>query len=89
MASACTRQKNLNASQFYITLRDNLNTLDGERTVFGEIALGFDTSNRINGTYVDDKVKPYQNSRIKHTYILYDPFQLVDLIPDASPERNP
>uniref|UniRef100_A0A3Q7JV91 PPIase cyclophilin-type domain-containing protein n=1 Tax=Solanum lycopersicum TaxID=4081 RepID=A0A3Q7JV91_SOLLC len=50
-----TGTKNLNASQFYITLRDNLNTLDGERTVFGEIALGFDTSNRINGTYVDDK----------------------------------
>jgi len=42
---------------------------------------------------VDDKGKPYQNIRIKHTYILYDrfddPSQLADLIPDASPEKKP
>ncbi|KAH0707985.1 hypothetical protein KY285_010346 [Solanum tuberosum] len=54
---------------------------------------GFYTLNRINKAYVDDKGKPYQNIRIKHTYILYDrfddPSQLADLIPDASPERKP
>uniref|UniRef100_K4B670 Peptidyl-prolyl cis-trans isomerase n=1 Tax=Solanum lycopersicum TaxID=4081 RepID=K4B670_SOLLC len=83
-----TSEKNLNASQFYITLRDDLDSLDGEHTVFGEITEGFDTLNRINEAYVDDKGKPYQNIRIKHTYILYDPSQLDDLIPDASPERN-
>uniref|UniRef100_M1CJX3 Peptidyl-prolyl cis-trans isomerase n=1 Tax=Solanum tuberosum TaxID=4113 RepID=M1CJX3_SOLTU len=88
-----TGEKNLNASQFYITLRDDLDSLDGEHTVFGEITEGFDTLNRINKAYVDDKGKPYQNIRIKHTYILYDrfddPSQLADLIPDASPERKP
>ncbi|TMW81798.1 hypothetical protein EJD97_007808 [Solanum chilense] len=94
MASASTGGKNLNASQFYITLRDDLDSLNGEHTVFGEITEGFDTLNRINETYVDEKTgKPYQNIRIKHTYILYDPFddpsQLADLIPDASPERKP
>ncbi|KAF9605285.1 hypothetical protein IFM89_015901 [Coptis chinensis] len=34
MASA---GKNLNASQFYITLRDNIDYLDGKQTVFGEL----------------------------------------------------
>ncbi|TMW89836.1 hypothetical protein EJD97_016570 [Solanum chilense] len=92
-SSTGTGEKNLNASQFYITLRDDLDSLDGEHTVFGEITEGFDTLNRINEAYVDGKGKPYQNIRIKHTYILYDPFddpsKLDDLIPDASPERNP
>ncbi|KAK4710686.1 hypothetical protein R3W88_005199 [Solanum pinnatisectum] len=66
----------MGSSQFYITLPYCF-------------WIGFDTLNRINETYVDDKGKPYQNIRIKHTYISYDPFQLADLIPDASPERKP
>ncbi|GFQ04907.1 peptidyl-prolyl cis-trans isomerase cyp59 [Phtheirospermum japonicum] len=90
MASA---GENLNASQFYITLRDDLDYLDGKHTVFGEIAEGLDTLTRINETYVDEKSRPYKNIRIKHTYILDDPFedpsQLTDLIPDASPEGKP
>uniref|UniRef100_K4DEF8 PPIase cyclophilin-type domain-containing protein n=1 Tax=Solanum lycopersicum TaxID=4081 RepID=K4DEF8_SOLLC len=35
MAVAGTGEKNLNASQFYITLRDDLNSLDGEHAIFG------------------------------------------------------
>ncbi|KAK6149500.1 hypothetical protein DH2020_017025 [Rehmannia glutinosa] len=90
MASA---GENLNASQFYITLRADLDYLDGKHTVFGEVAEGLDTLTRINETYVDEKSRPYKNIRIKHTYILDDPFddppQLVELIPDASPEGKP
>ncbi|XP_010552435.1 PREDICTED: peptidyl-prolyl cis-trans isomerase CYP59-like [Tarenaya hassleriana] len=90
MASA---GENLNASQFYITLRDDLDYLDGKHTVFGEVAEGFDTLTRINEAFVDTKNKPYKNVRIKHTYILEDPFddppQLAELIPDASPEGKP
>ncbi|KZV56313.1 hypothetical protein F511_00310 [Dorcoceras hygrometricum] len=90
MASA---GENLNASQFYITLRDDLDYLDGKHTVFGEVAEGLDTLTRINEAYVDEKNKPYKNIRIKHTYILDDPFddppQLAELIPDASPEGKP
>lgn len=90
MASA---GENLNASQFYITLRDDLDYLDGKHTVFGEVAEGLDTLMRINEAYVDEKDKPYKNIRIKHTYILDDPFddppQLTELIPDASPEGKP
>lgn len=90
MASA---GENLNASQFYFTLRDDLDYLDGKHTVFGEVAEGHDTLMRINEAYVDEKGRPYKNIRIKHTYILDDPFddpsQLAELIPDASPEGKP
>ncbi|KAG5546831.1 hypothetical protein RHGRI_018861 [Rhododendron griersonianum] len=90
MASA---GENLNASQFYITLRDDLDYLDGKHTVFGEIAEGLETLQRINEAYVDNKSRPYKNIRIKHTYILDDPFedpaQLAELIPDSSPEGKP
>ncbi|KAI8013527.1 LRR receptor-like serine/threonine-protein kinase [Camellia lanceoleosa] len=54
---------------------------------------GHETLQRINEAYVDDKSRPYKNIRIKHTYILDDPFddpsQLSELIPDASPEGKP
>ncbi|CAE5960149.1 unnamed protein product [Arabidopsis arenosa] len=85
--------ENLNASQFYFTLRDDLDYLDGKHTVFGEIAEGFDTLTRINEAYVDGKNRPYKNIRIKHTHIIDDPFddppQLAEMIPDASPEGKP
>lgn len=90
MASA---GENLNASQFYMTLRDDLDYLDGKHTVFGEVAEGLETLSRINEAYVDEKGRPYKNIRIKHTYVLEDPFddppQLAELVPDASPEGKP
>lgn len=60
MASA---GENLNASQFYITLRDDLDYLDGKHTVFGEVAEGLDTLARINEAYVDQDSRPYKNIR--------------------------
>ncbi|KAF9617219.1 hypothetical protein IFM89_035101 [Coptis chinensis] len=67
MASA---GKNLNASQFYITLRDNLDYLDGKHTVFGEVAEDEENILKaINEAYVDDKGRPFKNIRIKHTHI--------------------
>ncbi|CAM6129617.1 unnamed protein product [Calypogeia fissa] len=90
MASA---GENLNASQFYITLRAGLDYLDGKHTVFGEVAEGLDTLMRISEAYVDDKGRPYKNIRIKHVDVLDDPFddppQLAELIPDKSPEIRP
>ncbi|KAL0715039.1 hypothetical protein Bca4012_022018 [Brassica carinata] len=82
--------ENLNASQFYFTLRDDLDYLDGIHT----IAEGLDTLTRINEAYVDAKNRPYKNIRIKHTYILEDPFEdptqlAAGMIPDASPDGKP
>lgn len=92
MASA---GENLNASQFYFALRDDLDYLDGKHTVFGivEEKEGLDTLAKINETYVDDQGRPFKDIRIKHTYILDDPFddppQLVEFIPEKSPEGKP
>ncbi|KAF9624092.1 hypothetical protein IFM89_007790 [Coptis chinensis] len=60
MASA---GENLNASQFYFTLRDDLDYLDEKHTVFGKVEEGFDTLERINEAYVDEKERPYKNIR--------------------------
>lgn len=92
MASA---GENCNASQFYFTLRDDLDYLDGKHTVFGivEEKEGLDTLAKINETFVDDNGRPFKDIRIKHTYILDDPFddppQLNEFIPEKSPEGKP
>ena len=36
------------ASQFFITLRDDLDYLDDKHTIFGQIAEGFDELDKIN-----------------------------------------
>ncbi|AQK81531.1 Peptidyl-prolyl cis-trans isomerase CYP59 [Zea mays] len=90
MASA---GENCNASQFYITLRDDVDYLDDKHTVFGMVAEGFDTLTKINEAYVDDNGRPFKDIRIKHTYVLDDPFddppQLAELIPENSPTGKP
>lgn len=81
---------NENGSQFYITLRDKVEHLDGKHTIFGTVAEGLETLEKMNVTMVDEKNAPYQNIRIWHTEILDDPFPdpegLEPLIPPKSPE---
>lgn len=82
---------NLNASQFYITTRaDDLEYLDGKRTIFGEVAEGMDVLDRINELFVDKDYRPLQDVRIKHTYVLEDPFPDPEglEVPDESPKRE-
>lgn len=63
------------ASQFIITLQDNLQeTLDDKLAVFGRVVEGFDTLDKINQSYCDKDGRPLKDIRIKHTYILEDPF---------------
>ena len=64
----------VSGSQFFITLGDNLDSLDGKYTIFGRVAEGFDTLEKINNAYCDDKGRPYRDIRIKHTIVLEDPF---------------
>ena len=81
--------ENRNASQFLITARADCDALDGKHTVFGVVAEGLDVLDAINEAYCDDRGRPWQNIRIKHTVVLDDPFEdppgLAALIPDASP----
>eukprot|EP00775_Hariotina_reticulata_P005815 gene5815-6056_t len=80
---------NLNASQFYITLADSLTSLDERHTLFGTVSEGLELLEALNEVPVDAAGRPLQNIRIRHTYILEDPFddppQLAELLPDGSP----
>lgn len=62
------------ASQFFLTLTDGLDNLDGSHTVFGEVAEGLDVLMKIGEAYCDKDGRPYQDIRIYHTVVLEDPF---------------
>nr|SVE74783.1 EOG090X0971 [Daphnia carinata] len=65
---------NMLGSQFFITLGDNLDFLDKEHCVFGEVVEGHDALLNINEAICDENHVPYQDIRITHTVILDDPF---------------
>jgi peptidyl-prolyl cis-trans isomerase-like 4 len=66
--------KGFSGSQFFITLGDELDSLDGKYTIFGRVAEGFDTLEKIDEAYCDEKGRPYRDIRIKHTIVLEDPY---------------
>jgi peptidyl-prolyl cis-trans isomerase-like 4 len=64
----------LAASQFIITLGDDLDYLDGRAAIFGKVVEGFDALEKINEAFCDEKGRPLVDIRIKHTVILDDPY---------------
>ena len=67
--------ENTNRSQFFITLRgEEMTHFDGKYTIFGEVAEGIEVLEALNGLYCDEDGRPYQDVRIRHTFILEDPF---------------
>jgi len=84
------KKANENGSRFYITLRDQVEQLDGQHTIFGVIEEGHEVLDKINSAMVDEVNAPFQNIRIWHTSILDDPFPdpdgLEPLIPPKSPD---
>ncbi|MEW5307510.1 MAG: hypothetical protein WDW36_009900 [Sanguina aurantia] len=82
--------KGLNASQFYMTLVGELDSLDERHTVFGQVAEGLEVLDKINESFCDEEGMPFQNIRIRHTVVLDDPFddapEMQDLVPEGSPE---
>ena len=62
-------------SQWLVTTRSDITSLDGHAVPFGRVVEGLDsTVMAINGAYCDDNGRPYQDIRIRHTYVLVDPF---------------
>jgi peptidyl-prolyl cis-trans isomerase-like 4 len=57
-------------SQFFITLADNIEYLDGKHAVFGHVIEGLDTLDRINDAFLDKEGRPLQDIRIRHVEIL-------------------
>ncbi|PIK52796.1 putative peptidyl-prolyl cis-trans isomerase-like 4-like [Apostichopus japonicus] len=82
---------NQHGSQFFITLREDIDYLDGIHTVFGVVTEGFDVLDKISETFCDAKHRPLQDIRINHTVILDDPFDDPEglELPDKSPEIDP
>lgn len=61
---------NVNYFQFFITLGDDLDYLDGVHTVFAEVVEGFDILDKLNDAICDDDYRPYQDIRLA-TVIVY------------------
>lgn len=61
-------------SQWFVTLGERLEYLDGQHTVFGEVAEGADVLGKINEAYCDKEGRPFQDVRVYHTVVLEDPF---------------
>jgi peptidyl-prolyl cis-trans isomerase-like 4 len=74
-------------SQFIVTLGPGIDFLDGKAAVFGTVVEGFDTLEKINVAYIDDRGRPLKDIRLLHTLVLDDPYDdppgLVE--PPASP----
>ncbi|KAL3160226.1 cytochrome P450 monooxygenase 59 [Trebouxia sp. C0010 RCD-2024] len=89
MVAMASGSEGTNASQFYITTGQDLDSLDGKHTIFGEVSEGLDVLQQIDEAFVDEGGRPLQNIRIRHTHVLDDPFDdpppLAELIPEASP----
>lgn len=64
----------LAGSQFIVTLGPNIDFLDGKAAIFGTVVEGFDTLEKINTAYIDDKGQPLKDIRILHTAVLDDPY---------------
>lgn len=57
-------------SQFFITLTDKIDYLDGKHAVFGHVIEGLDTLDRINDAFLDKEGRPLQDIRIRHVEVL-------------------
>ena len=56
-------------SQFFITLGDNIEYLDGKHAVFGHVVEGFDTLDRLNEVFTDQDGRPLKDVRIRHVIL--------------------
>ena len=66
MLSMVSAGNNMFASQFFVTLADDLESLDaGGHCVFGKIVEGEDVLEKLNETICDDDSRPYQGRTSK------------------------
>lgn len=74
LISMVNNGEGLHGSQFFFTLNQHLDYLDGIHTVFGHVVEGIDVIIKLNETISDSEMRPYQDVLITHTVILDDPF---------------
>ena len=62
-------------------------SFDKKHTIFGIVEEGLNVLMSINSVICDENGRPYRDVRIKHTYVLDDPFEdLVGMVEPCSPE---
>ncbi|KAH8096644.1 cyclophilin-like protein [Cristinia sonorae] len=78
-------------SQFFITLGDNIDYLDGKHAVFGHVVEGEDTLSKLNEVFTDQDGRPLKDVRIRHVEILDDPFEDPEglVVPESAPTKPP
>lgn len=78
-------------SQFFITLADNIDYLDGKHAVFGHVVEGLEALDALNDVFTDESGRPLKDVRIRHVVVLDDPFPDPEglVVPPASPTRPP
>ena len=78
-------------SQFFITLADNIDYLDGKHAVFGHVVEGLETLDQLNEVFTDQDGRPMKDVRIRHVVILDDPFPDPPglVVPDEAPTKAP
>lgn len=57
-------------SQFFITLGENIDYLDGKHAVFGHVVEGEDVLDKLSEVYVDSEGRPLKDVRIRHVIVL-------------------
>ena len=57
-------------SQFFITLSDNIEYLDGKHAVFGHVVEGMETLDKLNEVFADSEGRPFKDVRIRHVVVL-------------------
>lgn len=57
-------------SQFFFTLADNIEYLDGKHAVFGHVVEGLEILDALNDVYTDQEGRPLKDVRIRHVVVL-------------------
>ena len=70
VAPALQGQEGGCGSQFFITLTDRIDYLDGKHAVFGHVVEGMDTLDKLNDVFTDQDGRPLKDVRIRHVEIL-------------------
>lgn len=81
-------------SQFFVTLEDSIEYLDGKHAPFGRVVEGNEeggTMDKINGAFVDKEMRPLRDIRIHHVVVLDDPFEDPEglHVPSRTPSPTP
>jgi peptidyl-prolyl cis-trans isomerase-like 4 len=61
-------------SQFFFTLKDGIEYLDGKHAVFGHVVEGIEVLDKLNDVFLDKDGRPLKDVRIHHIEVLEDPF---------------